>query len=106
MTGRDIIGIASTGSGKTLAFAIPLIIFAIEAEMRLPVVTGEGPFCVILAPSRELARQIYQECCDLAEFISLPPSNANKNSSALPLIRVSNLIGGVPLSEQIAQLNR
>jgi ATP-dependent RNA helicase DDX41 len=42
-TGRDMIGIAFTGSGKTLAFCLPLIMLALEEEMKLPFVRGEGP---------------------------------------------------------------
>lgn len=51
LAGRDLIGIASTGSGKTLSFCIPLILFALEAEMKLSLIAGEGPVGLILAPS-------------------------------------------------------
>ena len=51
LAGRDLIGIASTGSGKTLSFCIPLIIFALEAELKLSITSGEGPVGIILAPS-------------------------------------------------------
>lgn len=51
LSGRDLIGIASTGSGKTLAFCIPLILYALESELKLPLIGGEGPFGIILAPS-------------------------------------------------------
>lgn len=51
LSGRDLIGIASTGSGKTLSFCIPLILFALESELKLPLTAGEGPVGLILAPS-------------------------------------------------------
>jgi len=51
LAGRDLIGIASTGSGKTLSFCIPLLLFALESELKLPIVAGEGPTGIILAPS-------------------------------------------------------
>lgn len=51
LAGRDLIGIASTGSGKTLSFCIPLILFALEAELKLSLIAGEGPVGLILAPS-------------------------------------------------------
>lgn len=43
--------------GKTLVFVLPMILLALEAEMRLPLVEGEGPVGVVVCPSRELARQ-------------------------------------------------
>jgi ATP-dependent RNA helicase DDX41 len=51
LSGRDLIGIASTGSGKTLSFCIPLLLFALESELKLPIAAGEGPVGIILAPS-------------------------------------------------------
>jgi len=54
-----MIGIAETGSGKTLAFVLPAIVH-INAQ---PLLTrGDGPIVLILAPTRELAVQIQQEC--------------------------------------------
>lgn len=53
LQGRDIIGIANTGTGKTAAFAIPVIDKLIaEPESK----------ALIVAPTRELALQIEQEC--------------------------------------------
>lgn len=51
LKGRDMIGIAFTGSGKTLSFSLPLVMFALEAEVRLPLTQGEGPVGMILCPS-------------------------------------------------------
>jgi hypothetical protein len=50
-SGRDMIGVAFTGSGKTLAFSLPLLMFAVEEERKLPFVGGEGPVGVIVCPS-------------------------------------------------------
>lgn len=60
LSGRDMIGIAFTGSGKTLAFSLPAIMLSLQEEARLPLSGGEGPLALILAPSRELARQTSQ----------------------------------------------
>lgn len=60
LSGRDIIGIAFTGSGKTLTFGLPMIMIALEEEMKLPIEPGEGPIGLILCPSRELARQTHE----------------------------------------------
>lgn len=53
LEGRDIIGIANTGTGKTAAFAVPVI----EAVM-----SRQQAKALIVAPTRELAQQIEQEC--------------------------------------------
>jgi ATP-dependent RNA helicase DDX41 len=60
LSGRDLIGIAFTGSGKTLTFSLPLIMFALEEEMNMPIEPGEGPIGLVICPSRELARQTYE----------------------------------------------
>ncbi|XP_055642961.1 probable ATP-dependent RNA helicase DDX23 [Toxorhynchites rutilus septentrionalis] len=59
---RDIIGIAETGSGKTLAFLIPLLnwIQSLPKIDRLET-ADQGPYAIILAPTRELAQQIEEE---------------------------------------------
>ncbi|KAL6434326.1 hypothetical protein ACFW04_006036 [Cataglyphis niger] len=58
LSGRDIIGIAKTGSGKTAAFIWPMLVHIMDQrELK----TGDGPIGLILAPTRELSQQIYQE---------------------------------------------
>ncbi|XP_055593432.1 probable ATP-dependent RNA helicase DDX23 [Uranotaenia lowii] len=59
---RDIIGIAETGSGKTLAFLIPLLtwIQSLPKMARLET-ADQGPYAIIMAPTRELAQQIEEE---------------------------------------------
>ena len=54
--GRDLIGRARTGSGKTLAFALPVI----EKLMARPG-RRRAPGCIVLAPTRELAKQVERE---------------------------------------------
>lgn len=55
---RDIVGVAKTGSGKTLAFIVPAVVHINSQE---PIRPGDGPICVVLAPTRELAIQIESE---------------------------------------------
>lgn len=61
----DIIGVARTGSGKTLSFLLP-ILMAIEDEKRYctekgkPYSNESKPRALVLAPTRELAVQIYE----------------------------------------------
>lgn len=59
---RDIIGVAETGSGKTLAFLIPLLLWitSLPKIERLEE-ADQGPYSIILAPTRELAQQIEEE---------------------------------------------
>ena len=52
LASRDMIGIAFTGSGKTLTFGLPLVTVALEEELRMPIIPGEGPIGICLAPSR------------------------------------------------------
>ena len=63
LKGRDIVGLAETGSGKTGAFAIPVLQALLQNPQRL--------FCVVLAPTRELAFQINEVFEALGASISL-----------------------------------
>lgn len=58
LSGRDLIGIARTGSGKTAAFLWPLLVHIMDQKELAP---NDGPIGLILAPTRELAQQIYME---------------------------------------------
>eukprot|EP00037_Helgoeca_nana_P027919 m.324454 g.324454 ORF g.324454 m.324454 type:complete len:606 (-) comp27630_c1_seq1:1315-3132(-) len=76
MTGRDMVGVAYTGSGKTLTFSLPLIMFALEQQKKMPFMKNEGPYGVIMCPARELARQTYDavsEMTDALERAGEPP---------------------------------
>jgi superfamily II DNA/RNA helicase len=55
LSGRDVVGVAQTGSGKTASYLLPAIVH-INAQPRLA--RGDGPICLVLAPTRELAQQI------------------------------------------------
>ena len=57
LAGHDLIGIAATGSGKTLGFGLPMMRH-IAAQKEAGVVSGKGPFAIVMAPTRELALQI------------------------------------------------
>jgi len=72
MAGRDMIGIAETGSGKTAAFLIPLLHTVLmqtnEARARC---AENGPLALVMAPTRELAQQIDEECRKLSRFCNI-----------------------------------
>lgn len=93
LSGRDMVGIAFTGSGKTLSFALPLVMASLEEEARMPLVPGEGPIGIVLAPSRELARQTYEV---VTEFCT-----ALANHEQYPGIRAQLLIGGESARDQL-----
>lgn len=55
MNGRDVMGLAQTGTGKTAAFGLPMIDALLRAGVKPAPKTARG---LILAPTRELAKQI------------------------------------------------
>ncbi|KAF0905626.1 hypothetical protein E2562_007409 [Oryza meyeriana var. granulata] len=85
MQGKDMIGRARTGTGKTLAFGIPIM----DRILRYNEKNGSGrnPLAIILAPTRELARQVEKEFKESAPLDSLC------------------VYGGVPISHQMRVLN-
>lgn len=68
MSGRDVIGIAETGSGKTLAYVLPMIR---HIRDQRPLDEGEGMIGLVMAPTRELAFQIYKESKSFAKACGL-----------------------------------
>jgi len=55
---RDVIGVAETGSGKTAAFVLPMLTYIMKQPVMTEALAAEGPYAVIMAPTRELALQI------------------------------------------------
>ncbi len=55
---RDVIGVAETGSGKTAAFVFPMLIYIMSQPKMTEEVAQNGPYAVVMAPTRELAQQI------------------------------------------------
>ncbi|TFK70282.1 RNA helicase [Pluteus cervinus] len=88
LTGRDVVAIAQTGSGKTIAFALPAMLHINAQPLLAP---GDGPIALVLAPTRELAVQIQQECTKFG---------ANSR------IRNTAIYGGAPKGPQIRDLQR
>jgi ATP-dependent RNA helicase DDX41 len=108
LAGRDIVGIAFTGSGKTLTFSLPMIMLALEEELKLPLEPGEGPIGLILCPSRELARQTYEFVDYICKNISIPSSHRSSYTGDpdLPLLRSILCIGGEDKRSQIEPVQR
>ena len=81
LAGKDVMGQAETGTGKTIAFILP-IIEKIDSQRV-------SPQALVLSPTRELAHQIKEQFEHFA--------TARK-------LRVSLVIGGEDMSEQILDL--
>ncbi|GIY60887.1 probable ATP-dependent RNA helicase DDX5 [Caerostris extrusa] len=60
LSGRDMVGISQTGSGKTLVFLLPAIIHALNQPEVAKVKYESNPQVLILAPTRELVKQILE----------------------------------------------
>lgn len=88
MSGRDVIGVAKTGSGKTLAFLLPVLRHVAIQDRS---VAGAGPIAVLVAPTRELAIQIYGEAKRFARATEL---------------RCVCAYGGSGVKDQISDLKR
>ncbi|XP_073150702.1 DEAD-box ATP-dependent RNA helicase 53, mitochondrial-like [Henckelia pumila] len=86
MQGRDMIGRARTGTGKTLAFGIPIMDKIIRYNEKHG--QGRNPLALILAPTRELARQVDKEF-----------------SESAPKLDTLCVYGGVPISSQMSTLD-
>ncbi|KAJ4301159.1 mRNA splicing protein prp28 [Kalmusia sp. IMI 367209] len=86
---RDLIGVAQTGSGKTAAFVLPLLVY-ISRLPRLSITNrNDGPYALVLAPTRELAQQIEVET----------------RKFAAPLgFNTAVIVGGHAIEEQAFQL--
>lgn len=67
LQGKDIMASSKTGSGKTFAFLIPLV----HRLMTNKALSKQDPRALILAPTRELAKQVFSELRSLANGVGL-----------------------------------
>ncbi|CAL4928185.1 unnamed protein product [Urochloa decumbens] len=70
LEGRDLIARAKTGTGKTLAFGIPMIKQLMEEDGVRITRRGRIPRVLVLAPTRELAKQVEKEIKESAPKLS------------------------------------
>lgn len=82
---RDIIGIAETGSGKTASFVLPMLVYISSLPQLDATNKNDGPYAVVLAPTRELVLQIEAETRKFAACMGL---------------RVVSVVGGHKIEEQ------
>lgn len=88
---RDVIGVAETGSGKTAAFVLPMLVYIMKQPPMTEVTEADGPYAVVLAPTRELAQQIEEETIKLAHFTKF---------------RTTSVVGGQSIEEQGSKLRK
>jgi len=88
MNGRDVMGLAQTGTGKTAAFGLPLIHILMSQGTKPAPKSVRG---LILAPTRELAKQI--------------TDNLHAYTKGTHL-KVGLVVGGVSINAQIKRLER
>ena len=71
LSNRDCVGIAETGSGKTAAFVLPMLVYVLSQPTMNNLNFEDGPYSLVLAPTRELAKQIESETNKFATFIHI-----------------------------------
>ena len=88
MKGRDVMGLAQTGTGKTLAFGLPLV-HTLNARGVKP--APRHAHGLILAPTRELARQIFDTMVGLTRGSHM---------------KVALVVGGGSINRQVETMKR
>ncbi|KAH8407817.1 hypothetical protein KR215_002532 [Drosophila sulfurigaster] len=98
ISGRDLMACAQTGSGKTAAFLVPILNQMYEHGLSAPPQSNrqysrrkQYPLGLVLAPTRELATQIFEEA---------------KKFAYRSRMRPAVLYGGNNTSEQMRELDR
>eukprot|EP00301_Raphidiophrys_heterophryoidea_P011599 c17741_g1_i1.p1 GENE.c17741_g1_i1~~c17741_g1_i1.p1 ORF type:complete len:710 (+),score=183.07 c17741_g1_i1:88-2130(+) len=81
--GKDLIARAQTGSGKTLGFALPIVERLSETKRT------KHPRCLVMAPTRELAKQVARAFAEIA-----------------PELRITCVYGGAPYGSQASDLRK
>jgi ATP-dependent RNA helicase RhlB len=87
LTGRDVAGQAQTGTGKTAAFLVTVITRILDLSERDP----RLPSALIVAPTRELSHQTYEEARTLCRHTGLS---------------IAEVVGGVDYKRQAEILRR
>ncbi len=87
LSGRDVAGQAQTGTGKTAAFLITVFTRLLSLSKR----KSGLPAALIVAPTRELARQIYQEAETIGRYAGFG---------------ITQVVGGIDYQKQAKILTR
>ena len=124
MSHKDVVVQAKTGSGKTLAFLVPTLAILLREKAlgRGPLADSDSTYAslavgaIILAPTRELATQIYTVASSLIakSSSSSSKSSSSKSSSSSSSgnkrkgLRLSCVLftGGSPVEDDLARVER
>ncbi len=87
LTGKDIAGQAQTGTGKTAAFLVTIFNRLLNLSKR----KKDIPAALIVAPTRELARQIYEEALLIGKHLDF---------------RMMQVVGGIDYQKQADELRK
>ena len=91
ISGKDIMGGAQTGTGKTAAFTLPILQRILPFSSSSPSPAKHPVRALILAPTRELALQVFESVKDYSKHTPL---------------RAMCAFGGVDIKPQIAELKK
>ncbi len=87
IAGKDLLASSKTGSGKTLAFVLPML----HKSLKNKAFSAKDPRGVILAPTRELAKQVYGELRSMLAGLSY---------------EATLIVGGENFNDQVKALRR
>ncbi|NVD08851.1 DEAD/DEAH box helicase [Vibrio sp. JPW-9-11-11] len=96
IAGKDLLASSKTGSGKTLAFVLPML----HKSLKNKAFSAKDPRGLILAPTRELAKQVYGELRSMLGGLSydatLVVGGENFNDQVKALRRFPKFIVATP----------
>lgn len=87
IAGKDLLASSKTGSGKTLAFVLPML----HKSLKNKAFSAKDPRGLILAPTRELAKQVYSELRSMLSGLSY---------------EATLIVGGENFNDQVKALRR
>ena len=105
IAGHDVFAQSKTGSGKTLAFLLP----AIHRVMKQKALSKRDPRVLIIAPTRELATQVFSQCRLLIAGSSISVvkvlGGENFNDQVKALRKDPHIVIGTPgrIADHLAQ---
>ncbi|XWS61059.1 hypothetical protein CRYUN_Cryun07bG0093100 [Craigia yunnanensis] len=102
LDGTDLVGRARTGQGKTLAFVLPILESLTNGPAKTSRKTGYGraPSVLVLLPTRELAKQVFEDFEVYGEVLGLTScclyGGAPYHTQEMKLKRGVDIVVGTP----------